>query len=362
MGLSVKWDITYKCNLNCGHCINGKYLNNNQNEINIQDIKNIVNRLVDIDTEYIHLLGGEPTFRKDFIEICDYFKQNGIKFGFNTNGLNIMDENIRTILFNPLLKNIVFSLEGPTAEINDLIRGKNVFNVVVKNIKNIIKLKKEYELQNIRLSVNTVISNKNSDFIEDMIDFCVDLGIDEINLLQMIDEGNAKDKDLLLSDEQEIDLVNKVAIKYNQLKDKIIIQPKFVMPIVRDYCKKILKLDFPKYIHGCGAGTTFAFINNLGQLFPCDRYVDLAKQELNVNDLSLLTNNFHTIWGKSIFNQPFNLTEGIKYYKKYIPCNKCSHLKKDCFPCIVYGLNKNENIVKGCKKYFKILSENTEVI
>ena len=41
MSVTIKWDITYKCNLNCNHCINGKYLNKDYDEIDLETIKKL---------------------------------------------------------------------------------------------------------------------------------------------------------------------------------------------------------------------------------------------------------------------------------------------------------------------------------
>ena len=44
MGLSIKWDITYRCNLKCDHCINGEYLSDSEDEISYEGIRNIVDK------------------------------------------------------------------------------------------------------------------------------------------------------------------------------------------------------------------------------------------------------------------------------------------------------------------------------
>ena len=43
--LSIKWDITYKCNLMCGHCINGDYLSKNDKELNLQDMIDVIEKI-----------------------------------------------------------------------------------------------------------------------------------------------------------------------------------------------------------------------------------------------------------------------------------------------------------------------------
>lgn len=350
MGLNIKWDITYKCNLNCEHCINGDLLNQNENEINLTDVKSIIEKIGSSSIDYIHLLGGEPTARKDIVEIGEFFNKENIKFGFNTNGLNIMTEKISPILLNHSLHNIIFSIEGPNQEINDRIRGKNVFDIVTKNIKNTVKLKNENNLNNCKISINTVVSKDNYDYIIDMIDFCIDLGVDELNLLQIIPDGNAKDKDILLSDDEELNLVKLIAIKYESVKDKLIINPKFTMPIAVDYCREVLGLDYPEWVHSCGAGSEFMFLDNKGNLSPCDRFKDIS-------DSNLLSKDFYTIWERPDFSKPFEMTEGHEFYKNLNPCSNCHHLRTNCYPCVALIENESKNNITVCNKYFKLLNK-----
>lgn len=59
--ITIKWDITYKCNLMCNHCLNGNYLNNKETEIVYMDMVRIIDEINNnIPVKYIHFLGGEP--------------------------------------------------------------------------------------------------------------------------------------------------------------------------------------------------------------------------------------------------------------------------------------------------------------
>ncbi|AZR72703.1 hypothetical protein BBF96_04430 [Anoxybacter fermentans] len=187
-----------------------------------------------------------------------------------------------------------------------------------------------------------------------MIDFCVETGVEELNLLEYIPRGNAKDKDLVLSFEEELEVVKEIAKKYSQVKDVLNINPRFVRPLVQDYCKQCLGLDFPDVVHGCGAGTFFGFINNKGELYPCDWYVSIVLSEYSGEQINLTIRPFYDIWKEKIFDNPYELTEGSEFYQKYKPCNKCKYLKNKCYPCPVFGINKEEIKIKKCNNYFDL--------
>ena len=98
MGIVIKWDITYKCNLFCEHCINGNFLEKKPNELTFKEAVRIIDNISSyIDIDRIHFLGGEPLTRKDFIDILEYLDSKQIKFGFNTNGLLFAGKNMERI-------------------------------------------------------------------------------------------------------------------------------------------------------------------------------------------------------------------------------------------------------------------------
>ena len=157
MGINVKWDITYKCNLYCEHCINASYLGND-GDLSTAQIGQVVKNMKDAGVNYVHLLGGEPLARKDILEVFDIFKKNNLSFGFNTNGLKINDENtLFNIMNNEQIKKLVFSIEGPDAETNDKIRGKKVFEKCISSLKKTINMKDVYKREDLKIHVNTVV-------------------------------------------------------------------------------------------------------------------------------------------------------------------------------------------------------------
>ena len=358
MGLSIKWDITYECNLNCAHCVNGDLLGKTKNEIDFEEITEIVMKLKQTDLSYIHMLGGEPTARKDFHKIVKLLNDEEINFGFNTNGLILTEELLEELTLSTYAKNIVFSIEGPFAEINDSIRGKNVFDVLVKNLKKVISLKKNHSNKNLIVTVNMVVSRVNHQYIDPMIDFCIDLGVDQIVLLQLIEKGNAKDSSFKLSFEDELNAIKVIANKYSLVKDKIKITPKFLLPSAKEYSEKVLKLDFPLAPAGCGAGTSFGSIDNEGHLFSCEQYKYELLKSSSIEELNLKNKDFYDIWKKPSYNDLFMMTEGEGYYSKISTCKDCEYLRKECFPCpIGKDFNVEEIRIETCEKLRRIIRE-----
>ena len=351
MGINVKWDITYKCNLNCAHCINGNFLGKLEDELSTGQVLKVVEKLKEAGVDYVHILGGEPTAREDICEIFDEFQEKNIDFGFNTNGLKLTKKDFREkIVKNNNLKNIVFSLEGPAAEINDSIRGKKVFEVTTQNIKEIVLLKERYNRQDLKLTINTVVSKINLIYIRDMIYFCRDIGANECVLLQFIPEGNGKELEGTINIEEELKLIEEVAQCYKELKDELEIRPRFTFPLAQKYAEKVLKSEFPETFNVCGAGENFFYLNNKGELYPCDRYRERISSLYAKHDIRLEEKNFWDIASQNGYEEIFEISEGKETYQLCEPCVRCEFLGKNCYPCPAQMMEGKEMKMATCEK------------
>ena len=346
MALSIKWDCTYKCNLFCSYCINGDLLGNFDNEIDANRLDVI---LRDIESHYevssMHLLGGEPTTRKDFFEILQVLEMHKISFGFNTNAIKLNDNFISNLMNFNFLHDVTISLDGPNSQVNDSIRGRNVFNKIIAAVKILNKAKAKNN-KNILLVINTVLSKDNSHLINEIIDLSLELKANQLNFLQLIESGNAKGNGKSLSQEEIFTAINVIADRYPDLKDKLSIVPKFVMPLAYDYSKIVLNKDFPKVRHGCGAGINFAFLDNRGRLFACDRlYVgEIDKCSFEISP----ENHFDAVWDRQENGLPFAIMESDAYMNLE-PCKDCGYFKSECFPCPLSC--KGVHRVIECERY-----------
>jgi len=144
--LAVTWNITFKCNLQCGYC--GAW-EKEMKELNTERVFAIVEEFANLGTKFIKFSGGEPLLREDLGEIIDFCKRKGIRVLLNSNGTLVKKEfwKIKEI------DEIQLSLDGPR-DINDALRGKGVHDKVIEAIEICTNNK-------INVSLSTVISKYN---------------------------------------------------------------------------------------------------------------------------------------------------------------------------------------------------------
>lgn len=351
--LSIKWDITYRCNLMCGHCINGDYLSKNDKELKLEEMIEIIEKInKDIPVGYVHFLGGEPLVHPEFINFLEYLENTSIKFGFNTNGILLNENNFERLAKLKNLTNIVLSMEGPNEKMNDEIRGKKIFNLIIRRLRMIAEYKEKNVGCDIKIIVNTVLTALNYKSISDMIDLCVKEKVNSLQLLEFIEDGNGVGKNYSLNDEMFLETVKIIAERYTIGCDSLEIVPKFARPLVKDYVEKNLQLKFPLAIHGCGAGATTLFLDNKGFIYPCDRNRKYCETKQ-----SLLSSDFFEVWESEQFKTPFSRYYGDELYASVEPCNQCKYLGDICFPCHL-GLKLNEHsVMTKCKLINNLMNQ-----
>ncbi|NIM13775.1 MAG: radical SAM protein [Candidatus Aminicenantes bacterium] len=130
---SLQLFITRSCNIRCIHCYMDAGLPMDD-ELTLEEWKSVIDIFTDIYGKgWVTLSGGEPLCRDDFFEIADYVKKKGHHLYLLTNGTLIKDmETAKRIAQG--VDDIQISLDGASREATDRIRGKGVFDKVVKAI------------------------------------------------------------------------------------------------------------------------------------------------------------------------------------------------------------------------------------
>jgi radical SAM protein with 4Fe4S-binding SPASM domain len=174
---------TLSCNLRCRHCLvsAGKEL---EKELGTDEIKRIVDEAVELGVKRFYITGGEPFIKENIFEIIHYITARKERELIILSNATLFDEaKIESLkkLKGPRLV-IQVSLEGPTAEIHDKLRGKGSFDRAVEGIKSLVGI-------GIVPIVSTAVSQFNADHIEETSRFISKLGVKDHHILWMHAKG-----------------------------------------------------------------------------------------------------------------------------------------------------------------------------
>jgi radical SAM protein with 4Fe4S-binding SPASM domain len=131
--LAVHLEIVAACNLTCSHCFAG-VLPRNHHPLTLPELDLLFGDLASIGSFRLGLTGGEPLLRKDLFDILDAAAGRGLHPCLTTNGLLITEEIARALGKREMVW-LNVSLEGPSAECNDAIRGSGTFTAVLDKLR-----------------------------------------------------------------------------------------------------------------------------------------------------------------------------------------------------------------------------------
>ncbi|MFB6088350.1 MAG: SPASM domain-containing protein, partial [Candidatus Aenigmatarchaeota archaeon] len=108
------------------------------------------------------------------------------KVAFVIRSQYLLNNDMAERLVSDKLDRILISLDGPSANINDKIRGKGTFNRIVQSIRRINEYKDKLDSQKPKIQVSSVINSYNYDKIREMLLIAETLDINELELHQML--------------------------------------------------------------------------------------------------------------------------------------------------------------------------------
>ncbi|HET9493157.1 MAG TPA: PqqD family peptide modification chaperone [Chloroflexia bacterium] len=196
--------VTNDCNLRCTHC----YVSSGdlvpENEMTTDDLYRLIDEARDLGVQRFYFTGGEPFMRRDIFDLIEYVCSESelviltnATF-FNKSKLARLTEVARAIngdaadnFDRPLRLNLQISVDGPDAELHEMVRGPRTFNRTIQGIRDLVSI-------GLTPVVSTVITTHNMDRMAETTRMLGGLGVKEHHILWLQERGRAYDNNDLL--------------------------------------------------------------------------------------------------------------------------------------------------------------------
>ena len=248
----------WNCNQKCLHCYASGEKLSNVNELTTDDWKRVIDILKDAMVPQLTFTGGEPTMRKDLVELIEHSKWFVTRL--NTNGI-LLTESLCKELYNASLDSVQITFYSNEKDLHNLLVGGNHFDKTVEGIKNAIKA-------GLDVSCNTPLCSINKNYLS-TIRFLKDLGVKYFSASGLIPSGNAKNENSEITklSKDEITKIIKEAYEYCKTND---LELSFTSPgwiAEKDLTK--MKMVTPS----CGACLSNMAIAPNGEVIPCQSWL-----------------------------------------------------------------------------------------
>lgn len=252
-------DGIWNCNQRCLHCYAAGQKMAETGELSTEDWKRIITKCKDAGIPQITFTGGEPTIRKDLVELVDHSKWFITRL--NTNGVCLTAE-LCEQLYKASLDSIQITFySADPASHNQLVGAEN-WEKTVAGIRNAVR-------SGLNVSINTPLCSLNKDYIK-TLQFARELGVRYVSCSGLIPAGNAltPDSENTMLTKEELTLILTDAFvfcKENQMEIS------FTSPGWID--EKTLKAIGFTSIPTCGACLSNMAITPDGKVVPCQSWL-----------------------------------------------------------------------------------------
>lgn len=246
--LSVIFELTQRCNLNCLHCYIPTKVKSDE-ELSTREVKRILNELAKAGTLYLVFTGGEIFLRNDVFDILEYSKRLNFDVRVFTNGTLIDGATARRLSVLGISA-VELSLYGKRATHDFITRSSGSFDKTVAAIKLLKKHK-------VKVVIKTPIMRLNFNNILWIKTFARKNGL-VYRFDPTISPKNDGGKSIL-----------KYRINRKQMKKLFADEKKLFRWTRTDSGEKPSAGHLPSDLLSCSAGRNFAAVAYDGTVYPC---------------------------------------------------------------------------------------------
>ena len=251
--LALLAELTHRCPLQCPYCSNPVELERSGAELDTATWKRVLEEAVGLGVLQVHFSGGEPTVRKDLVDLVRHAASLGCYTNLITSGV-LLDGARLQDLYDAGLDHVQLSFQD-----TDIESAERIGNFKGAQARKLDLARQVREL-GLPLTVNAVVNRHNLGRLEEMIELALKLGAERLEVAHVQYYGWAlKNRASLLPTREQLDNATAIVTEARErLKGRLMID--YVIP---DYYAKR-----PKSCMG-GWGRQFLNVSPAGKVLPC---------------------------------------------------------------------------------------------
>lgn len=307
--LSLVAELTYRCPLRCPYCSNPLNYRDPEyrQELTTQQWLEVIRQAATLGVLQLGFSGGEPLLRPDLDSLVEAAATAGLYTSLITAG-NLLSADRAVRLRDCGLEHVQISLQDSQAEASDAMAGVRCFEQKLTAAQCVKEL-------GFPLTINVVLHRQNLDRIEEIIDLCVHLQADRVELANTQYYGWAlHNRASLLPTRAQLQHAQSIIAAAQQ-------QRRFSMGLV--YVLPDYYTRYPKPCMGGWGKQTLVIAPN-GEVLPCQ----VAKSIPDLTFANVRNHELEWIWFES---EAFNRFRGTDWMAE--PCHSCPRKNIDFGGC-----------------------------
>lgn len=307
--LAVLLELTHRCPLQCPYCSNPLELEASSKELTTAEWLRVLDELAEIGVLQVHFSGGEPTARKDLVQLVQRASDLGLYSNLITSAVMLTRDKLQA-LADAGLNHVQISVQGAEPVVADRVGGYKGGHARKMEVA---KWVRELELP---LTINAVMHRQNLHQLPQIIEMAVAMDAARLEVANVQYYGWAlKNRQALMPTRAQMEECTAI-VEAARARLKGVLEIDYVIP---DYYAKR-----PKQCMG-GWGRQFFNISPAGKVLPCHAAETITGMEFE----SVRGNtSIRWIWDNS---EAFNRYRGTGWMPE--PCQSCEFKEVDFGGC-----------------------------
>src|SRR4051794_11213052 len=177
---TVMWELTRACDLHCKNCTIGATEFRGANELSTYEAYKTIDQIAELAPREFIITGGDPLERDDVAQVVNYARRRGLDPAFVASPTSQLTAIAIERLVRNGLSRIIFSIDGPTPEVHQSVRGAG--GTFEKTLR-AIRIAEEAGLE---IEINTLVTRRNADELNAIADLIRPMGIARWNLYFLV--------------------------------------------------------------------------------------------------------------------------------------------------------------------------------
>ncbi|WP_409525500.1 pyrroloquinoline quinone biosynthesis protein PqqE [Nitrincola sp. MINF-07-Sa-05] len=303
-------ELTYKCPLQCPYCSNPLDFSAAGEELSTEQWLDLFAQARELGAAQLGFSGGEPLVRQDLEVLIKGARDLGFYTNLITSGIGLTADRIAGFR-RAGLDHIQVSFQASDEQVNNMLAGS------AKAFQQKLKMAREVKAQGYPMVLNFVTHRHNIDNIDRIIELCVELEADYVELATCQYYGWAlENRAALLPSREQLIRAERITNEYRQRLEAEGKRIKLIF-VTPDYYE-----ERPKKCMN-GWGELFLTVTPDGTALPCHSARMLPLTFPNVKEHAL-----RDIWHHS---SGFNYFRGNDWMSE--PCRSCDEKEDDLGGC-----------------------------
>jgi AdoMet-dependent heme synthase len=274
------WESTSRCNLACVHCRRNDIQDDVRDELTTDEVRGFLQSAASLGHPLVIFSGGEPLLRDDWDTLALHAKSLGLPTALATNA-TLLDASLAQRVEAAGFRRVSVSIDGADAGTHDAFRGQQ--GAFARALEGVEHLRRA----GVAVQVNVTVARHNADQLDALYDLALSVGAMALHVFLLVPVGcgaSLGSEHRLTPDDCERALT---WVCEKQLAGSLELRA----TCAPQYARIAAQHGIPGARGGCLCGTSVAFINHQGEVYPCGY--------LPVSCGNLRQTPFETLWRES---------------------------------------------------------------